>query len=216
LEPYALRASRKILFDPCFLPADPQDDIIVGSPTETFKDEDACYNWPCVDPIIRDDTPFPWCDPAGFSRFAHINEAYMSGFRNRAAVDQARIHLITACLELGHFEDEAVTKNLLKMKAMELWTRAWLRSEKKFFPSPTELDAAFKRIPPNVADKFHWSDAFRDLGLLDIPSLGEQDYTPGPGVFYWMMRSDPDRQDAAGLLDALQALNASIVCITLL
>jgi hypothetical protein len=174
LEPYAAYASARVHFERCYQP-EPDRVITDQSLADSIRDDEERYGWISGDPIVRDIVHSLWSSPDELAKFDQINREYMDGFRGRAHVDQARIHLMTACLGLGDFEDEAVTKKLLKTEAKELWTRAWLRSEKKFFPSRTELDAASKRIAPNVADKFHWSDAFRDLGLLDMPSFREQD-----------------------------------------
>ena len=201
LEPYAHYSASRVHFERCYQPETDQPlssngDLDVEALWVSVEGDEERYGWMSGDPIIRDIVHLLGQDPAGFSNLARINAEYMNGFRDRAPVDQARIHLMTACLLLGHFEDAAVTKKLLKLKAMELWSRARLRSEKKFSPSQDELDAAYQEIPPKVAEKFHWADVFRDLGLFDVPQAGQTNYTPDPTrVISWTMEQpDPPQQ----------------------
>lgn len=156
-----------------------------------------------------------WCKPAELTKFAKINAEFMAGFRRKkTAIEQARIHMMTACLVLGKtYEDDAVSKKLLRDNATVLWARAWLRDEwfrarprdeERFSPTATELQAMLKKLPPSQTDKFHWPEVYTDLGLSDVPQFGKQTYKPGPGIFSWMMTSDPeDHEDVTGLLDAL-------------
>ncbi len=188
LEPYALYSSRRVDFD-CRYRPEPDGVITVQSLADSISDDGERYGWITGDPIMRDIVHMLRGNPDGFTKLAQINAEYMNGFRDRSTIDQARIHMITACLVLGSHKDTTVTKNLLKVRALELWAMAWLRSEKKFSPGAAELKATLQKLPNENDPRFHWEVVFRDLGLSDLPKLGEQDQEPDPGTFFWMMRS---------------------------
>jgi hypothetical protein len=225
LEPYALYSSRRVHFEYCYRPEPDQPLSINGVlDVEALRnsvtvDRDR-YGWISGEPIMRDLMHMLWCNPAGLTDFATINAEYMAGFRKRPSIDrerseidQARIHMMTACLLVGEtYEDDAVSKKLLREKTLLLWARAWFRAgargAKRFSPTVKELETTIKSLPPSKSDKFHWRELYIDLGLSDLPQVGKQIYEPGLGIFSWMMRSDPEHhEEVTGLLDALDCIS---------
>jgi hypothetical protein len=190
LAPYAFYSFSREHFDRCYQP-EPADISLAAS----INNDDERYSWMSGDPIMREIVHMLPVNPAAFTKLAQINAEYMAGFRKKHYIDQARIHMMTACLMLGSHEDAAVTKKLLQIKTLELWARAWLRSEGKFSPIADEINATIEKLPPIKNKKFHWDVVRKDLGLLNLPEFGKQTYKPGPGIFSWIMRSD--RKDDA-------------------
>jgi hypothetical protein len=212
LEPYALYAYHRVHFERCYQP-EPSPDV--QSLADSITGDEERYGWMSGDVIMREIVHMLRYNPDALIKRAQINKEYMTGFRGqlprgRHYIDQARIHMMNACLVLGEtYEDAAITKRLLKLKTLDLWALSWLRSEGNFSPSAPELKATFKRLPPMMVEKFHWPEVFSDLGLSDLPEFGKQTHKPGPGVFSWTMRSDlENREDFADLLDALDALHS--------
>jgi IPT/TIG domain-containing protein len=192
----------------------------VSALEDSITGDEERYGWMSGDVIMREIVHELQYDPDALIKRAQINKEYMTGFRGRPYIDQARIHMMNACLVLGEtYEDAAITKRLLKLKTLDLWALSWLRNEGNFSPSAPELKATFKRLPPMMVEKFHWPEVFSDLGLSDLPEFGKQTHKPGPGVFSWTMRSDPritrlvpeHREDVASLLDASMRSIYSIV-----
>src|SRR5262249_24911009 len=68
--------------------------------------------------------------PQKITALAKLNEPYMNGFkesglkkkRNRhwSEVQQARVHMMTACLLLGHYDDHLITKKRLQDETLDL------------------------------------------------------------------------------------------------
>jgi hypothetical protein len=214
LEPYAFYSSRRVHFEYCYRPEPDQPLSINGALDvkalrNSVTEDQERYGWISDESIMRDLVHMLWCNPAGLTDFATINAEYMAGFRKRPSIDgerseidQARIHMMTACLLVGEtYEDDAVSKKLLRDNTLELWGRAWFRARvrgaKRFSPTIEELETTIKSLPPSKSDKFHWRELYIDLGLSDLPALGKQTYKPGLGIFSWMMRSDPVRKSQA-------------------
>jgi hypothetical protein len=207
LEPYARYSCRRVQFEHCYRPEPNQPLSIngvldVGALRNSVQGDEDRYGWISGDPITRDIVHMLWCNPVAFTKLSEINAEYMAGFQERHYIDQARIHMMTACLIVGETcEDDAVSKKLLRDNTLLLWARAWFRAgargAKRFSPPVKELKTTIKLLPPSTSKnhKFHWRELYIDLGLSDLPEFGKQTYERGPGIFSWMMRSD--RKDDA-------------------
>jgi hypothetical protein len=161
-------------------------------------DEDR-HRWLSDEPIIRDIVHRLMHDPERFTRYAEINAKYMAGFQHEPVFDQARIHMMTACHLMGHWEDDIIAKKWLRLKSLELWSRAWFHgftqeesSIRRYFPTEEELNAVYSQLPPiralneNPKGKWPWERVFRSLGLAGVRTArrkkGNSKY---PAVFSW-------------------------------
>src|SRR5262245_11802280 len=115
------------------------------------------------------------------------------------------------------YEDEAISKKLLRDYTTMLWAHTWLhnkwfcagpRDDKLFSPTAEELKTIVKTELPLKSGKFHRPEVFNDLGLSDLPQFGKQTHKPGSEIFSWIMRSDPENHhEVSGLLDALDCID---------
>jgi hypothetical protein len=231
LEPYAVYVASRLQFERCYQP-EPDRPISVNrvldveALRDSFEGDEERYSWISGDPIMREIVHMLWCKPAELIRFAKINAEYMAGFRKSSYRVQAQIHMMAACLITGSasipsppsiYEDEAISKKLLRNYTMILWAHTRLhnewffarpRDDKLFSPTAAKLKTTLKTLPPSTSKKFHWPEVYTGLGLSDLPQFGKQTYKPGPGIFSWMMGSDPENhQDVSGLFDALDCID---------
>ena len=219
VEPYARYSYHRVNFERYYQPElSPGTEITTESLENSISSDEERYHWMLGEPLMRDFIHMLWCKPAELTRFAKINAEYMAGFRKKTYREQARIHMMTACLIVGEtYEDDAVTKKLLRDNATILWARAWLRDEwfrsrphdkERFSPTAAELETVVKTQLPFKSGKFPWPEVVIDLGLSDLPQSGKQTHKAGPGIFSWIMRSDPENHDdVSGLLDALDCID---------
>jgi hypothetical protein len=210
LEPYAHYSASRVHFERCYQPETDQPlfsngNLDIEALRRSFQGDEERYGWISGDPIMKEIAAMLWGDPAALINRAQVNADYMSGFKNRSATDkprsvieQARIHMMTACLVLGEtYEDDAVSKKLLRDNTLLLWAGAWFRAEaltaKRFSPTMAELEATMRKLPPCrrdkfQRDKFHWPEVFSSLGLSALPAFGKQTHKPGRRVFSWAIR----------------------------
>ena len=219
LEPYARYLYDRLHFE-CYYQPDPQPvgKITIGSLENSISGDEERYRWISGEPLILDFIHMFWCKPARLTEFAKINAEYMAGFRDKHYIVRGRIYMMTACLIVGEtYEDDAVSKKLLRHNAMGLWARTslhheWFRAQQcddeRFSPTAAELKTALKKLIPSQTDKFHWPEVYTGLGLTDLAQFGKQTHKGGRGTFSWMMRSGTENhEDVADLLDALDCID---------
>jgi hypothetical protein len=157
LEPYAAYAASREDFNRRYQPESDSPLIENGhldvkALEESVRGDDERSGWLCDEPIMRDIAYFLKDDPKRFSALDQINAKYMDGFQHENVFDQARIHMMTACRLMGHWDDDIIAKKWLRNKTLELWARAWHRGHSsgigRYFPAEDELDARYSQLPP--------------------------------------------------------------------
>jgi hypothetical protein len=184
LGPYAVYAARRQDLERLYQP-EPDVALIengcldVKALEKSFQGDEERHGWLSWDPIIREIVHMLTHDPAGFDRLAtKINAEYMVGFQHKTVIDQARIHLMTACHLMGHWDDDIIAKKWLRNKGLELWARAWHRgyTEKngirRYFPTQDELNTFYLQLPPiregNKDKDWPWERVYSSIGLAEM------------------------------------------------
>ena len=133
---------------------------------------------------------------------ALVHLAYLDGYRGWTAIEKTRVHLLSACLSLEAHETASITKRLLMNTTCNWWTKANVRASKvyddhsRYFPSETELKAAYQNLVPVIrGEKFHWHDAFRDVGLTDVPQFGRTTHEPADNGLEWLLGELPTEEE---------------------
>jgi hypothetical protein len=187
LGPYAAYVARRVNFEPLYPESEPildwaKDDIKLLN--QSIADDEDRWNWLSGEPLMRDLAHMLICDPMALTTLAKINAAYMDGFQHFSDLNQARIHMMSACLLLGHWDDHRIAKKWLREKTLELWTRAWIRRRtgesgiRRYHPTEEELDAAYQLIPPRRTPqallKWPWERVYSSIGLAEVRRADRQ------------------------------------------
>jgi hypothetical protein len=187
---------------------------------KSVTDDQGRWEWLSGDPIMRDIAHMLMHDPKQFSNLAKINDAYMNGFTGWTDIDQARVHAMTACLLLGHWDDHIIAKKFLRRKTLALWTHAWIRAEaigteiRKYSPSRDDMNEVYCKLPPvstpKVQQKWPWERVFRSLGLAGMRRASSKPAIKIGTVIEWEMFSEPlpkTYQELEGSLAVYAALD---------
>jgi hypothetical protein len=104
-----------------------------------------------------------------------INTAYMNGFTKWKTLRQARVHMMTACLLMGHWDDHIIAKKWIRFRTIGLWTCAIIRATpcesgtRTYFPAKSLVDDVANKLPPlrttSARHKWPWERVYRSLGL---------------------------------------------------
>jgi hypothetical protein len=222
LEPFALYAAAREQFNRLYQPESQLWTGDSGDLTSLLQDlerNEESYGWLCSDPIIRNIAHMLIGDPVGLTRLALINSEYMNGFRHKKDPTQARIHTMTACLLMGHWDDHLITKKWLRWKTLALWAGAKIRatasmdSPSRYRPTRSELNVAYCELPPilkyRVGKKWPWERIFKSLGLDSMRQANQKKQTTIPTAFTWNMEAEPPEtyQQLTDFLDAYCALD---------
>jgi hypothetical protein len=174
LEPYAIYAARRENLNRIWQPESDAQFLKFG-PDGRVKEintdllaESVChdttrYTALSGDPLMIDIGHSLIHAPEKITALAKLNTSYMSGFRlppkKWSEIQQARVHMMTACLLLGECDDHLITKKWLWLKTLELWTYAWIRAKSQkdgtriYHPSEKLLAATMNELPPVRAAK---------------------------------------------------------------
>jgi hypothetical protein len=174
LIPYAIYAAGHEMFNLTFQPkSDAQflkfgpdgrtEEINTDLLAESIRQDDMRHEVLSGDPLIIEIAHGLMYAPERITALAKLNKAYMSGFtephKKWSEVQQARVHMMTACLLLGECDDHRITKKDLWEKTLDLWAHAWIRAHpqkdgiRNYFPDEKLLAATINRLPPVRAEK---------------------------------------------------------------
>jgi hypothetical protein len=169
---------------------------------QSVKQDEERYGWLSADPLIRELAHLLALDPGAMTRFAKINATYMRGFSDQNTFDQVRIHLLSACLLMGHWDDHIIAKKWLQYKALQLMAGARVRATApgdlhRYCPTGTQLDAAYCELPPikilkTPGRKWPWERVYRSVGLNTMrPANKGKRSSTIPTAFAWDMEAEP-------------------------
>jgi len=181
LGPYAAYAAGRVDFERLYPQSEPvldwaKDDIKLLN--QSILDDQDRWSWLSGEPLVRDFVHMLISHPVALTALTKVNSAYMDGFRDFSEFKQARIHMMTACRLLGHWDDHIIAKKWLQKKTLELWTRAWIRHTtrdsdiRRYHPTEKELDHAYQLIPPmrtpKAQRKWPWERVYSSIGLAEV------------------------------------------------
>jgi hypothetical protein len=125
----------------------------------------------------------------------------MNGFTKWKTIRQARVHMMTACLLMGHWDDHIIAKKWIRWKTIYLWACAIIRATprkngtRRYFPAKRLVNYVANRLPPLRTDiarlKWPWERVVRSLGLDGMWGAREsgrnEDREIVPTIFDWDM-----------------------------
>jgi hypothetical protein len=210
LEPYAVYAARREIFNRTFQPeADPQflkfgangrvNEINTDLLAESIRHDNMRYGVLSGDSLMIEYAYNLMHAPERIEAQAKINTSYMDGFIKWKTVRQTRVHMMTACLLMGHWDDYIVTKKWIRWKTICLWACAIIRATprkngtRRYFPAKRLMNYVANRLPPlrttSARLKWPWERVVRSLGLDGMWGARESGRSDDreiiPTIFSW-------------------------------
>ena len=123
LGPYAAYAAGRVDFERLYPQSEPildwaKEDIELLN--KSIADDQDRWNWLSGEPLMRDFAHMLIYAPMVLTTLAKINAAYMDGFQQFSDLAQARIHMMSACRLLGHWDDHIIAKKGCERKLTSL------------------------------------------------------------------------------------------------